>query len=120
MVVDRLHRPHLLGTRGGEHRLVGIGEEGAPAADVAHRPPELPRGRPRAGLHADRVPDAVGVRLREVALGGRRLRLEAHPFQSDRLEQPLADVVLVGHTRDALDDDAEERVREVGVVEPGA
>ena len=120
VVGDRLHRPHLLGARRGEHGLVGIGEERAPAADVAGRPPQLARRRPGAGLHADRVPDAVGVRLREVALRCRRLRLEAHPRQADRLEQPLADVVLVRQARDALDDDAEQREREIGVVEPGA
>ena len=120
VVVDRLHRPHLLGARGGKHGLVGIREERAPAADVAGRRPQLARRRPGAGLHADRVPDAVGVRLREVALRCRRLRLEAHPRQADRLEQALADVVLVRQARDALDDDAEQREREVGVVEPGA
>ena len=120
VVGDHLHRPHLLGARGGKHRLVRIREERAPAADVAGRRPQLARRRPGAGLHADRVPDAVRVRLREVALRCRRLRLEAHPRQSDRLEQALADVVPVRHARDALDDDAEQREREVGVVEPGA
>ena len=120
VVGDDLQRAHLLGRRARQHGLVWIREERAPAADVACRSPQLARRRPRAGLHADRVPDAVGVRLREVALGGRRLRLEAHARQADRLEQPFADVLLVRQARDALDDDAEKRVREVGVVEAGA
>ena len=120
VVGDRLHRAHLLGARRGEHGLVRIGKERAPAADVAGRPPQLACGRPRAGLNPDRVPDPVGVRLGEIALGRRRLRLEAHARQPDGLEQPLADVVLIRHARDALDDDAEEREREVGVVEPRA
>ena len=53
-----------------------------------------------------------------MAAGG--FGLEAHARQADRLEQPLADVVLVRDARDALDDDAEQREREVGVVEPRA
>ena len=62
----------------------------------------------------------VPLSLGDVALGRRRLRLEAHTGQPDRLEQPLADVVLVRDARDALDDDAEQRERQVGVVEPRA
>ena len=120
VVGDRLHGAHLLGARRREDRLVGIGEERAPAADVGGRPPQLSRRRPGARLDADRLPDAVGVRLREVSLRRRLLRLEAHAREADRLEQPLADVVLVRQPGHALDDDAEQREGEVRVVEPRA
>ena len=120
MLGDDLHGSHLLGALLREHRFVGIREELAPAAQVADRPPELARGRPGARLDVDRIPDAVGVRLRDVALCRRRQSLEAQPRQPDGLEELLADVVHVRDAGHALDDDAEQRVGQVRVVEARA
>ena len=85
-----------------------------PCPTAGPPPPTRPsrrRSRPRRRRR-------TAARDSPVAAGG--CRLEAHARQPDRLEQPLAHVVLVRHPRDALDDDAEQREREVGVVEARA
>ena len=118
---DHLHGAHLLGARLREDRLVGIGEERAPAAEIADRPPQLPGRGPRAGLDVDRLPDAVGVRLRDVALRRRGLRLEAsrasgRPARTGaRGRSPCT---ATPETRSTTM--PEQREREVGVVEAGA
>ena len=120
VVVDRLHRPHLLDGRLREHRLVRLGEESGPAAEVAHRTPHLTGRDPAAGLDGGLDDGALDVLLHEVAGGRRRLGLEADPTEPERIEQPRPHVVRVRHPGGPLDDDSEQREREVGVVEARA
>jgi len=72
-------------------------------------------GSARNAAHRQRSPS--DVRLHEIALCRPRIGIEARARQADRLKQPLLDVVPVRDAADALDDDAEEREREVRVVE---
>ena len=120
VVVDRLHRPHLLDRGTGEHRFVRIGEERRPATEVAHRPPELAGRDPRAGLYGRLLPHALDVRLDEVSGRSRLLGVEARPRQPERTEQPLLDILRVRPARHPLDDYSEQREREVRVVEAPA
>src|SRR6185437_7183174 len=92
VIPDHLDGAHLLGALLCEHRLVGIGEERTPAAEVADRAPELAGGGPSTRLHRDRVPDAIHIRLPDVAPRRRRLRIETQAREADRLEEFLTDV----------------------------
>src|SRR6266700_1651798 len=105
------------------------GEAGHPAGEVAHAAEDpAHRGeRPgrvegQLGPSARRAPVAAGDPsgpgglLRDLEL----LRLVAGARHAQRLEQPVRDVVRVGHARYGGDDPAQDRVAEVGVLEPGA
>ena len=119
VVVDRLHGSHLLDGLPLQHGLVGLGEKPRPPAEVAHGSPQLAGRDPGPGLDGRLVPDALDVRLHEIARRGRCRGLEARACQSERLQEPLPDVLGVRHTGHTLDDDAEQGEGEVGVVEAG-
>ena len=105
------------------------GEPGHPAGEVAHaaedpahrgeRPGRVERHlRPparRAPVAAGHPSGPAGL-LRDLEL----LRLVAGARHAQRIEQPVPDVVRVGHAGDGGNHPAQDRVAEVGVLEPGA
>src|SRR6202042_3346916 len=105
------------------------GEAGYPAGEVRHAAEDPAHGSERAGrVKPDlgppvrRAPVPAGDACGTGELTGRLelLRLISGARHAERAEQAVADVVRVGHARDGGDDPPQDRVTEVGVLEPGA